>query len=74
MSVNILDIEACIRGYVYTWNVKASFYTFKHSERNKEGYSTSCFTMSDMTSWSKAMEAIVSHYEEEEKKRRIPRI
>jgi hypothetical protein len=36
MSVNILDIEACIGDYVYTWNGKASFYTFKHSERNKE--------------------------------------
>ena len=74
MSVNVLDIEVFIGDYVYTWNGKASFYTFKHSERNKESYSTSCFTMSDMTSWSKAMEAIVSHYEEEEKKRRIPRI
>jgi hypothetical protein len=29
---------------------------------------------SDIFSWTKAMEAIVSHYEEDEKKRRMPRI
>ena len=74
MSVNVLDIEVCIGNDVYTWNGKASFYTFKNSDRNKERYSTSCFTRPDMTSWTKAMEAIVSHYEEDEKKRRMPRI
>jgi len=74
MSINLLDIEVCIGNDVYTWNGKASFYTFKNSERNKERYNTSCFTRPDMTSWTKAMEAIVSHYEEEEKKRRMPRI
>ena len=74
MSVNVLDIEVCIGNDVYTWNGKASFYTFKNSERNKERYNTSCFTRPDMTSWTKAMEAIVSHYEEDEKKRRMPRI
>ena len=40
----------------------------------KSAISTSCFTRPDMTSWTKAMEAIVSHYEEDEKKRRMPRI
>ena len=74
MSVNVLDIEVCIGNDVYTWNGKASFYTFKNSDRNKERFSTSCFTRADMTSWTKAMEAIVSHYEEDEKKRRMPRI
>jgi len=74
MSINVLDIEVCIGNDVYTWNGKASFYTFKNSDRNKERYSTSCFTRPEMTSWSKAMEAIVSHYEEDEKKRRMPRI
>ena len=74
MSVNVLDIEVCIGNDVYTWNGKASFYTFKNSDRNKERFSTSCFTRPDMTSWTKAMEAIVSHYEEDEKKRRMPRI
>ena len=74
MSINVLDIEVCIGNDVYTWNGKASFYTFKNSDRNKERFSTSCFTRPDMTSWSKAMEAIVSHYEEDEKKRRMPRI
>ena len=74
MSINVLDIEVCIGNDVYTWNGKASFYTFKNSDRNKERYSTSCFTRPDMTSWTKAMEAIVSHYEEDEKKRRMPRI
>ena len=74
MSINLLDIEVCIGNDVYTWNGKASFYTFKNSDRNKERYNTSCFTRPDMTSWTKAMEAIVSHYEEEEKKRRMPRI
>jgi hypothetical protein len=74
MSVNVLDIEVCIGNDVYTWNGKASFYSFKNSDRNKERYSTSCFTRPDMTSWTKAMEAIVSHYEEDEKKRRMPRI
>ena len=74
MSVNVLDIEVCIGNDVYTWNGKASFYTFMNSDRNKEHYSTSCFTRPDMTSWTKAMEAIVSHYEEEDKKRRMPRI
>jgi hypothetical protein len=74
MSVNVLDIEVCIGDNVYTWNGKASFYIFKNSDRKKERYSTSCFTRPDMTSWTKAMEAIVSHYEEDEKKRRIPRI
>ena len=74
MSVNVLDIEVCIGSDVYTWNGKASFYTFKNSDRNKERYNTSCFTRPDMTSWTKAMEAIVSHYEEDEKKRRMPKI
>ena len=74
MSVNVLDIEVCIGNDVYTWNGKASFYTFKNSDRNKERYNTSCFTRPDMTSWTKAMEAIVSHYEKDEKKRRMPRI
>ena len=74
MSINVLDIEVCIGNDVYTWNGKASFYTFKNSDRNKERYSTSCFTRPEMTSWSKAMKAIVSHYEEDEKKRRMPRI
>ena len=74
MSVNVLDIEVCIGNDVYTWNGKASFYTFKNSERNKERYNTSCFTRPDMTSWTKAMEAVVSHYEEDEKKRRMLRI
>ena len=74
MNVNVLDIEVCIGNDVYTWNGKASFYTFKNSDRKKERYSTSCFTRPDMTSWTKAMEAIVSHYEEDEKKRRMPRI
>ena len=74
MSIHLLDIEVCIGNDVYTWNGKASFYTFKNSDRNKERYNTSCFTRPDMTSWTKAMEAIVSHYEEEEKKRRMPRI
>jgi len=74
MSINVLDIEVCIGNDVYTWNGKASFYTFKNSDRNKERYNTSCFTRPDMTSWTKAMEAIVSHYEEDEKKRRMPRI
>ena len=75
MSVNALDIEVCIGDYVYTWNGKATFNTFKNSDRNKERFSTSCFTRPDMTSWTKAMEAIVSHYEEEEdKKRRMPKI
>ena len=74
MSINSLDIEVCIGNDVYTWNGKASFYTFKNSDRNKERFSTSCFTRPDMTSWTKAMEAIVSHYEEDEKKRRMPRI
>ena len=74
MSVNVLDIEVCIEDNVYTWNGKASFYIFKNSDRKKECYSTSCFTRPDMTSWTKAMEAIVSHYEEDEKKRRMPRI
>ena len=74
MSINVLDIEVCIGNDVYTWNGKASFYTFKNSDRNKERFSTSCFTRPDMTSWTKAMEAIVSHYEEDEKKRRMPRI
>jgi len=74
MSINVLDIEVCIGNDVYTWNGKASFYTFKNSDRKKERYSTSCFTRPDMTSWTKAMEAIVSHYEEDEKKRRMPRI
>ena len=74
MSINVLDIEVCIGNDVYTWNGKASFYTFKNSDRNKERYSTSCFTRPDMTSWTKAMDAIVSHYEEDEKKRRMPRI
>ena len=62
MSVNVLDIEVCIGDYVYTWNGKASFYTFKNSDRKKERYSTSCFTRSDMTSWSKAMDAIINHH------------
>jgi hypothetical protein len=74
MSVNVLDIEVCIGNDVYIWNGKASFYTFKNSDRNKERFSTSCFTRPDMTSWTKAMEAIVSHYEKDEKKRRMPRI
>ena len=74
MSINLLDIEVCIGNDVYIWNGKASFYTFKNSDRNKERYSTSCFTRPDMTSWTKAMEAIVSHYEKDEKKRRMPRI
>ena len=74
MSINSLDIEVCIRNDVYTWNGKASFYRFKNSDRNKERYNTSCFTRPDMTSWTKAMEAIVSHYEEDEKKRRMLRI
>ena len=74
MSVNVLDIEVCIGDNVYTWNGKASFYIFKNSDRKKERYSTSCFIRPDMTSWTKAMEAIVSHYEEDEKKRRMPRI
>ena len=72
MSVNVLDIEVCIGNDVYIWNGKASFYTFKNSDRNKERFSTSCFTRPDMTSWTKAMEAIVSHYEKDEKKRRMP--
>ena len=74
MSVNVLDIEVCIGDNVYTWNGKASFYIFKNSDRKKERYSTSCFTRPDMTSWTKAMEAIVSHYEEDEKKQRMPRL
>tara|TARA_B110000977_G_scaffold109567_1_gene142614 strand:- start:125 stop:349 length:225 start_codon:yes stop_codon:yes gene_type:complete len=74
MSVNVLDIEVCIGDYVYTWNGKATFNRFKNSDRNKERFSTSCFTRPDMTSWTKAMEAIVSHYEEEDKKRRMPKI
>ena len=74
MRVNVLDIEVCIGDFVYTWNGKATFNRFKNSDRNKERYSTSCFTRPDMTSWTKAMEAIVSHYEEDEKKRRMPRI
>jgi hypothetical protein len=74
MSVNVLDIEVCIGDDVYTWNGKATFNTFKNSDRNKERFSTSCFTRADMTSWTKAMEAIVSHSEEADKKRRMPRI
>ena len=74
MSVNVLDIEVCIGDYVYTWNGKATFNTFKNSDRNKERFSTSCFTRPDMTSWTKAMKAIVSFYNVEDRKRRIPRI
>ena len=62
MSFNVLDIEVCIGNDVYIWNGKASFYTFKNSDRNKERYSTSCFTQPDMTSWSKAMDAIINHH------------
>ena len=69
-----LDVEILLGGHVYTWNGKATFNRFKNSDRNKERFSTSCFTRPDMTSWTKAMEAIVSHYEEDEKKRRMPRI
>ena len=65
MSIRVLDIEVCIGDYVYTLNGKASFYTFKNSDRNKERYSTTCFTKPDMTSWTKTMKTIVSHYEEE---------
>ena len=74
MSINVLDIEVCIGDDVYTWNGKATFNTFKNSDRNKERFSTSCFTRPDMTSWTKAMEAIVSHHEEEDKKRRMLKI
>ena len=74
MGVNVLDIEVCIGNDVYTWNGKATFNTFKNSDRNKERFSTSCFTRPDMTSWTKAMEAIVSHHEEKDKKRRMPKI
>ena len=53
---------------------QGQFYLFKNSDRNKIRHSTRCFTSPDMTSWTKAMEAIVSHYEEEDKKRRMPKI
>ena len=52
---------------------QGQFYLFKNSDRNKIRHSTRCFTSPDMTSWTKPVEAIVSH-DEKEKKRRKPRI